>query len=155
MNRHQRMGSIFWLIIGIYVAIASYRLGLGRLHKPGPGFIFFLTSLILMILSIADLIVNFIKKPEIDKEKKEESIWRSLRWDKVLLVLGGLVVYVIFFNIIGFYLSTFLVMIFLFKAVEPTRWWIALASSLITLLFTYAIFDVWLQVPFPQGILGF
>jgi len=155
MNRHQRMGSIFWLIIGIYVVIAAYRLGLGRLYKPGPGFIFFLAGVLLTILSSIDLLGDFIRKPEMDKDKEGVSIWRGFRWHKVLLVLAGLIVYVILFNTLGFFLSTFLLMFFLFKAVEPTKWWIAIASSLITALISYALFKVWLKVPFPMGILEF
>jgi len=154
MTRHQRLGSIFWLVVGIYVAIASYQLGLGRLHKPGPGFIFFLSSLILIILGIIDLVGN-LKRPKIEKEKKAEPIWRGFRWHKVLLVLGGIVAYIYFLNLLGFLLSTFLLMVFLYKAVEPTRWWVAILSSLITTVVSYGIFRVWLQVPFPPGILEF
>ncbi len=154
MSGHQRMGSIFWLIIGIYVAVASYRLGLGRLYKPGPGFMFFLSSLFLVILSTIDLVGNF-RRPQIEKERKVESIWRGLRWHKVLVVLGSLVAYVYFLNALGFFLSTFFLMVFLYKAVDPTKWWVAVASSLITTLIAYAIFKVWLQVPFPAGILEF
>ena len=155
MNGHQRMGSIFWLIIGIYITIAAYRLGLGHLYKPGPGFIFFLAGLFLTFLSILDLLVNFVRKPEMDKNKEGVSIWRGFRWHKVLLVLGGLVVYVYLFNILGFFLCTFLLMFFLFKAVEPTKWWVAIASSLMTTLIAYALFKVWLKVPFPMGFLEF
>ena len=155
MNNHQRMASIFWLIIGICVAIAACRLGLGRLHKPGPGFIFFITGLLLTLLSIIDLTGGFVKKQIQDKGKKEEWIWKGFRWEKVLLVLGGLVAYVYFFDKLGFLLSTFLLMVFLFKGVEPTRWWVAIGSSLVTTLISYGIFRVWLRVPFPPGIFDF
>jgi len=149
------MASIFWLFIGILVAVVSYRLGLGRLHKPGPGFIFFLSSLFLVALSMIDLAANFIGKPQTDREKNAASLWRGLRWHKVLLVLGGLVTYVYFLSVIGFPLSTLLLMVFLYKAVDPTKWWVAVVSSLITTLVSYGIFKVWLQVPFPAGSLDF
>ena len=38
-----RIGSLFWMALGIYVAIHAYQLGIGRLRQPGPGFLFFLT----------------------------------------------------------------------------------------------------------------
>ena len=156
MNDHRRMASIFWIVVGVYISIAAYRLGLGRLHKPGPGFIFLISGLFLTILSIVDLAKNFIKSPKADnKEKEAESIWRGFRWHKVLLVLGGMVIYIYFLNMLGFLLSTFLLMFFLYKAVEPTRWWVAILSSLITTLVSYGLFKVWLRVPFPSGILEF
>jgi len=59
------------------------------------------------------------------------------------------------FNVLGFYLSSFLLMVLLLKAVKPTRWWIAIMSGVIAVLISYALFKVWLDVPFPGGILGF
>lgn len=152
MKIHQRTGSIFWFIIGGYVTIYAYLLGLGRFRHPGPGFIFLFAGLLLLILSGIDLAGSFIVKPKADK--KEHSIWSGLQWQKVLLVLGFLAAYVYFLNITGFLLSTFLLMVFLFKGVEPTNWWIAAVSSLITILISYLVFKVWLSVPLPTGFLG-
>jgi len=152
---HHRVGSIFWLIFGIYTAISAYQLGLGSFRQPGPGFIFFLASLLLIILSAIDLGGTFIGKLKTDKDKKDEPLWLGVRWQKVLLVLIGMLIYIFIFNFLGFLFSTFLLMVFLFKAVEPTRWWISILSSLITILITYSIFNLWLKVPFPTGVLGF
>jgi putative tricarboxylic transport membrane protein len=149
---HHQIGSIFWLVVGAFVIIHANQLGLGRLRNPGPGFIFFLSALILVSLAAIDLVVTFFGKAK--KEDAKEPIWGP-RWKKVLLVLGALSVYIYLFNFLGFLLSTFLLLVFLFKAVEPTKWWIAIASSLVTILISYCLFNRWLMVPFPSGILGF
>lgn len=151
---HYRVGCISWAMVGVYVAIHSYQLGLGHLNHPGPGFIFFLAALLLTILAAVDLAGTFIGKTKTEKDKMCTPIWSGFRWQKVLLVLGGLSAYVYFFNFVGFFLSTFLLMVFLYKGIEPTKWWIAIGSSLITILLAYAIFN-WLEVPFPKGFLGF
>jgi hypothetical protein len=150
-----RVSSIFWLLIGVYIAFHAYQLGLGRFRTPGPGLIFFLAALFLIILSAIDLAKNFIGKSQKGKDTKDHPAWVELRWQKVLLVLGGLSAYVYFFNIAGFIFSTFLLMIFLFKGVEPTKWWVAIVSSLITTFFSYCIFEIWLEVPVRKGFLGF
>ena len=155
MEAHYRIGSLFWLIIGVYTVISAYRLGLGRFREPGPGFIFFLAALLLIFLSTIDLGMNLIGKSKTGKDKKDEPIWSGVRWQKVLLVLAGLSLYTYVLNFLGFLLSTFLLMIFLFKLVEPTRWWISILASFITILFSHGIFQLWLKVPFPSGILGF
>jgi len=152
---HHRTGSIFWIVIGVYVSIGAYRLGLGNFHQPGPGFIFFLAALFLTILSAIDLGSSFIGKPKVAVDKKEKPIWVGVRWQKVLLVLAGLSLYTYLFNYLGFLTATFLLMVFLFKAVEPTKWWISIVGSLTTILISYGIFELWLKVPFPQGFLGF
>jgi putative tricarboxylic transport membrane protein len=157
MKTQSRCTSIFWTLIGIYVAIHAYWLGLGHLHSPGPGFIFFLAAVLLIVLSVADLLITFTGtgNAAIGGEKRETPVWSGVHWQKILLVLIAVSAYVYLLNRAGFLLSTFLLMLFLFKAVEPTRWWIAILSSIVTTTLSYAIFNRWLGVPFPGGILGF
>ena len=137
------------------MTIHALRLGLGSFRRPGPGLIFFLLGLLLVVLSVIDLAPVFIEKPQKYKDSGERVIWAGLRWERVLLVIGGLSAYAFLFDIAGFILSTFLLMVFLFKAVEATKWWIAIVSSLITVVFSYFIFKVWLEVQLPVGFLRF
>jgi putative tricarboxylic transport membrane protein len=153
MKVHQRIGSIFWLIIGMYTAIKGYLLGLGNLRHPGPGFIFFVAALFLIILSLIDIGTS---SRQVDKERDtKQHLWTGLRWKKVLMVTGILLAYIYSFDLLGFFLSTFFLMVLLFKGVEFTKWWVAILSSLITISISYGIFNVWLKVPFPTGMLGF
>lgn len=155
MTNHQRAASVFWFFVGVATLINAYFLGLGHWHRPGPGFIFFLAALVLTALSILDLANNFFWKTRGNSEEKEERIWANVRWIKILLVLAALVGYAYFLNFLGFPLATFLLMVFLFKAVEPTKWPVAIASSLITIFCCYFLFQVWLKVPLPSGFWGF
>ncbi len=142
-----------WLVVGSYVAIHAYGMGLGRLHSPGPGFIFFLAALLLVALSIVDMAGALARRSSSDKG--ETHVWSGVRWRKILVLLGGVAAYVYLFSLLGFVTSTFLLMLLLFKGIEPTRWWAALASAFVTTVFSYLIFKVWLGVPFPTGIPGF
>ncbi len=155
MRTKDLIGSLLWLLAGCYVAIHSYRMGLGRLHQPGPGFIFFLAALLLMILSIVAVAKAIWQKPDAETGKGAPQVWSGVRWKKILLVLGAAAAYVCIFNTLGFVTSTFLLMVLLFKGVEPTRWQIAILNSIVTTLFSYLIFKLWLGVPFPEGILGY
>lgn len=154
MNVHQQIGNIFLFIIGMYTAIKGYLLGLGNLRHPGPGFIFFVAALLLIILSAIDIIGTSFRKVDKDRDRKQ-NLWTGLRWKKVLMVTGILLAYIYSFDFLGFFFSTFFLMVLLFKGVEFTKWWIAILSSLITISISYGIFNVWLKVPFPTGVLGF
>jgi hypothetical protein len=125
---------------------------LGKLNEPGPGFIFFLAGSILSILSAINLLGTFFKKAK--ENEILGRLWLGLKWQKAFLVLIGLCAYVSFFNFLGFFLSTFLLLIFLFKIVEPVKWWIAVLTALITVSISYALFNLWLKVPFPKGFMG-
>lgn len=157
MERPYQLASFFWLGFGIYVAFSAYRLGLGKLRQPGPGFIFFLAAGLLILLSLIDLggILSGRERGGRTAAHREEPLWSGVKWPKVLLVLAGLSAYVLGFSRLGFLPSTFLLMIFLLQAVEPTKWWVSLLGSLLTLLISYGIFGLWLKVPFPPGILEF
>ncbi len=147
-----RLSSTFLLLIGLYVCLHAYTLGLGKFHEPGPGFIFFLAGALLSMLSAIGLFITFFAKA---KEKEPlKKLWSGLRWTKIIIVLGGLCAWIFFFNLFGFFLSTFLLLIFLFRAVEPIKWWIAILTAFITILISYAVFDLWLNVPFPKGFIG-
>jgi hypothetical protein len=153
MKLHYRVGSIFWLLIGLYVAIVAYKLGVGTFNQPGRGFIFFLAALLLMIFSAIDLARIFIGKRKNDQE--ENPLWSDSRWQRVLLTIGGLSSYIYLLRWLGFSLSTFLLMFFLLKAMESKKWGTAILFSLLVTAASYSFFKLWLKVPFPPGILGF
>jgi putative tricarboxylic transport membrane protein len=148
-----RVGILFWLAFGVYVSIHAYYLGIGNLRHPGSGLVFFLCGLFVVILSVIDLGRSFLKQPE--REDERESLWKGLRWKKIILVTGILAVYTFFLETLGFVLSAFLLMIVLFRAVEPIRWWITITSSLVCVSVSYVLFKTLLGVEFPAGFLGF
>ena len=144
--------SIFWLLMGCYVCLHASTLGIGKVHDPGPGFIFLLAGGLLTILSVVHLLRTVFAK---SKEKETlRQLWTGLKWQKVVLVLIALSAWIYFFDLFGFSLSTLLLLAFLFRVVEPTRWWVAILTALITVFISYAFFNLWLKVPFPEGFIG-
>ena len=150
---HYYIGSILMILVGIYVATGAIRLGVGSVSKPGAGFIFLWLAIILAALAVIDLVTTVIANNK--KNTIRKPLWKGFRWGKVILVLAGVGVYAIVLDILGFILSTFLVLFFLFKVVEPVKWRDAIIGSLLTIAVVYAVFGIWLKVPFPSGILGY
>jgi hypothetical protein len=66
--------------------------------------------------------------------------------------VGALLVYNFIFVYLGFILSTILLLLFLFKAIEPQKWSVAVAGALIASLAAYVLFARWLDVQLPVGI---
>jgi hypothetical protein len=67
------------------------------------------------------------------------------------MVSALLFVYVFFWDVIGFPASTFLLLLFLFRCVEPLRWRTVFVASGLTLAFTYILFSVLLGARLPAG----
>ena len=56
---------------------------------------------------------------------------------------------------VGFLISTFLLLIFLFRAGGFRKWTPTVAIAFVTLSLSYLFFSSWLNIRFPKGFLGF
>jgi putative tricarboxylic transport membrane protein len=153
MKKFNVISAIAWLIISVLIFIESLALDLGTFNFPGPGFFPFLTSVSMAFLS-GLLLWSSVRQ----RRGKEDNtvVWaKDIDWRKIILTLLSLFVYVFFLEKLGYILTTFLLMVFLFKIIEPQKWSVAILSSSLAVLATYIIFSGWLQAQFPKGWLGF
>jgi putative tricarboxylic transport membrane protein len=153
MKRFDIITSIAWLIISILILVESLDLELGTLNFPGPGLFPFLTSIAMALLS-GLLLWSSVTKGMVNNDRIE--VWgKDINWRKIILTLLSLFIYVFLLSKLGYLLATFLLLIFLFKIIEPQKWSVAILSSSLAVLVTYVIFNWWLQAQFPEGLLGF
>jgi putative tricarboxylic transport membrane protein len=145
------LSSLFWLAAGFGVCYGGYDLELGTLRDPGSGFMFFWVGVIMVGLSLAVLVKAVRMKPD---QKGVGLLRGEVRWAKILSVLAALVLYAYVFTYLGFILSTVLLLLFLFKAVEPQKWSWAVLGAVISTLTAYGVFQLWLGTQLPRGFLG-
>jgi putative tricarboxylic transport membrane protein len=145
------LSSLFWLAVGSGVCYGGYDLELGTLRDPGSGFMFFWVGIIMIGLSLAVLVKAVRMKPD---QKGAGLLRGEVRWAKILSVLAVLVLYAYVFPHLGFILSTVLLLLFLFKAVEPQKWSWAVLGAVISTLTAYGVFQLWLGTQLPRGFLG-
>jgi uncharacterized BrkB/YihY/UPF0761 family membrane protein len=69
--------------------------------------------------------------------------------------MGALVLYTILLKTLGFLLTTFLLVLYLFRVIEPLSWKKVFAGAFLTACGAYLVFDLWLQAQLPKGIFGF
>jgi Tripartite tricarboxylate transporter TctB family len=136
-----------WMVLALAVAAESGRLGFGTFGRPGPGFLPFLAAICLAALAGAGLIQTVLKKPGVEAG----SGFRTADILRIGLVTAVLFAYVVLWDVIGFLSSTFLLLLFLFRCVEPLRWRTVFAASGLTLAFTYILFSVLLGARLPAG----
>jgi hypothetical protein len=147
MKPYDRGSSLFWLCYSIFILIESLRLGIGKLHAPGMGFMAFGSSGLLGILSFA----LFVQSLSTKKEDRTQPIFAGTLWKKALMVLIALLIYSRLLPVAGYLISTFLLMSFLFWIVERQKVWLVLILSFLTTLMTYYVFSKWLNCQFPDG----
>jgi putative tricarboxylic transport membrane protein len=153
MGKADRISGLFWLLFSLFVSYESYRLGLGSVYQPGPGFLFFWTGIVVALLAIAVIVRSFALKAA-DEEKKEDATGKRYG-TKVVLVLVALFLYALLMEWLGFLIVTLLLFVFLLGIIEKKRWWFAIAVSLAVTIAAYLLFEVGLQSQLPKGLLGF
>lgn len=151
MKVYDQTSSLFWLLVSISVFVESIRLGIGTLQNPGRGFLTFGASGILGILSLILFLRASLRKEEI----KAAHFFAGPLWKRVLLVLIVLVVYSRFMPVLGYLISTFLLMIVLFWILERGKVVFVFISSILATIVTYFVFSKWLNCQFPDGLFGF
>jgi len=150
MPNLDKISSLFWLAAGIGVMFLSIRYDFGTFLSPGAGFITFFAGLFLSLFSII-LFISSRKSNEPPKGLRE--LWAGKDWIKVGYVVGLLLTYTLFLKSLGFLISTFLLLLFLFKAKGAYTWLKVTLLSLFITTGAFLIFQIWLKVQLPKGIL--
>ena len=145
------ISSLFWAAMGIGICCGGYDLGLGSLNDPGGGFMFFWVGVIMFGLSCS-IFIRAAKEKAVVGEVT--SVWAGISLTKIAAVLVALFIYAYLLTPLGFIPTTILLLIFLFKAVEPQRWSWAIIGAVISTLVAYSVFQLWLQCQLPPGLLG-
>ncbi len=136
-----------WILFACAVGMESWRLGFGGFVRPGPGFVPFLAATTLGALSLIALVKALLTGPE----KGDGKGFRGADLLKIFIAMLFLFVGVLLWNVIGFIPATFLLLLFLFRCVEPLGWRRVVVASALTLAFTHILFVVLLGVRLPQG----
>lgn len=132
-------------------ALWSLKYGFGSLSEPGVGFITFFAGAILALLALLLFLNTFRER---GKAAGLKELWAGLDVRKVLYVLALLVVYTVSLRRAGFLLSTFILLVLLFRVKGTYGIWTTLCISFFVTAASYLVFQVWLQVQLPGGILG-
>jgi putative tricarboxylic transport membrane protein len=152
MGKADRISGSFWFIFSVFISYESYKLGLGALRHPGPGFFFFWTGIVTAILSLIVILRSLKKRPG---EEASPSIFGKWNRSKLALVLVFLFLYALLMEWLGFLIVTLLLFIFLLGVIEKKGWPFAVLVSLIVTALSYLIFEMALQSQLPKGLLEF
>ena len=152
MKKADQWSGIALSILSAGMISAALRLPYGNLHNPGPGFFPLWLGVILGGMSIA-FFVQTTRGKESERTLKE-ILEEDVRWGKVLLVLGALIIYGFLMDTIGFLIVTFLLMIVLLRFIEPQPWKVVIGWALAGSVGSYLIFEVWMKLRLPKGFLG-
>ncbi len=150
MRNPDQWSSLFWFLAGLGITLGSLKYGFGTLQAPGAGFITFFAGAVLSLLSVA-LFLSSLKSERV--RKGVGVLWEGLEVHKVIFVLILLVAYTLILKHLGFLISTFGLLCLLFRVKATYHLMKVILMSLLITSGAYLLFQVWLKVQLPRGIL--
>lgn len=137
-------------LLGVYIAYEGHGLGLGSLREPGSGFILFGVGAVLAVIAAAIM----LSAPFAPAEPVPGAPFALVRWRKIAIALLTLTAYASALEPVGFIPATALMLLVLFRAVDPLPWAAAIGAAVGTTAVVYVVFGLGLGTQFPMGLLG-
>jgi len=135
------------LVLGVAISVISWGYGFGSLNLPGPGLYPFFIGVAIAVFSLFILIAELrsgTSKPPLDQAGARTLALMTLTFCFWILAMP----------VLGYVVVTLLATYAFCKIMKLEGWRKPLAVSAGTALFIYALFDVWLYVDLPRGLLG-
>jgi putative tricarboxylic transport membrane protein len=146
------VGVVIFLFGGVTVLL-SLRMPIGTFRMAGTGLFPLCLGILLMMLSGMFILKSFFQGKE-GQVKKGSSIESPGSPIQLILFLGTMVLVTLFFNQLGYPLSSFLLMVALLRILGIKRWTFNIILSFVTALGSYLLFVQWLNIPMPKGWIG-
>lgn len=142
----------FWIAVGIFLCILALKYNLGSFREPGPGFVVFMSGLLISITGLVMIISKAFFESKFQTRPEVTSTFQVVQWQRLIYTIGLLFGYTLFLNTLGYVLATFLFMWCMSYDRKKKNWPSSVLFSLITVIISYLMFEVWLRCQLPQGI---
>jgi len=134
------------LVLGLAISVISWGYGFGSLRQPGPGLYPFFIGAAIAVFSLF-ILVSVLRsgagEPVLDKEGARTLALMTLTF----------CLWIVAMPLLGYVVVSLLATYAFCKIMKLEGWRKPLAVSAGTALFIYALFDYWLYIDLPRGIL--
>ncbi len=153
MKRDEAIVGIVIFLFGLITTFLSLKMPIGTFRMAGSGMFPLLLGILLMILSgiFVSKIFFRSKAAEVRKESSPESSESPIQ---LILFFGTMVLATLFFNRLGYPLTSFLLVSGLLRILGIKRWGLNILVSVVTAVGSYFLFVKWLSIPMPKGWIG-
>jgi hypothetical protein len=153
VNRNDALGGVLILLFGVLTVYLSLKMPLGTFRAAGPGLFPLCLGLLLVVLSSIFTLVTVTRLRRVRRRdgKSPEGVGSAkpvIGCVAVIAFAAG------FLEHLGYAPTAFIVVMALLQILGGRYWRRNLLISLTASAVSHFLFVQWLQIPFPQGVLG-
>jgi putative tricarboxylic transport membrane protein len=158
-TRKEIASNLAVILFGAVFLSYTTRYPLDTWESPGPAVFPLILGAVLTILGAGQLVRALWESTRKDRDRHRgggfgmKSLLRNSGEGKALRMIAVFILYLLMMQWIGFFVSTFLFGAITSRLTETRGWGGPIALSAGTTLFCYLLFEVWLKLSFPRGIL--
>lgn len=153
MSLYEQLYNLVWVAVGIWICLQSTGLKVWGPVGPGAGFIPFVAALFIIVCGILLLLLEFSKGAA--KDSKDKFWEHPQAWKRIICILSGFFAMALLMPILGFFLTSFIIMVFLVRVVEHQKLIKVMILSFICCFSLYVFFNYILDIRLPKGPLRF
>lgn len=136
-----RFVAVFFLLFSGGFLLMARDLSFGTIGAPKAGFLPALGGICAVLVATIVVVAEWVNK------QPDEA--QPVGWRKLLLLVIGLLLFVVFLENVGYFAATFIIMLYLLKVTETEGWVLPLLLSACVSTACYLIFALYLGVTFP------
>lgn len=149
---NDQLSSGLGVVLGLLIVIHSFSYQIGTFASPNTGFFPLLEGLVIILLSFIGLIAATLRER---KGARWQPLFKGKRWERPLVILLSLFAYAFVVRYLGFTITTFIFLCFVFRIVERIGWTVVILASATIALVSYFVFVMLLHAQLPKGVIGF
>jgi putative tricarboxylic transport membrane protein len=159
--RKEIVGSFVFILFGVGFLLYGLKYPLDQWANPGPGVFPLIVGVTLVILAAWQLLHSLWKpNPSAGRDKGGEAVTSAREYlqrnkgeTRAVLMIAAFVLYLLMVQWVGFFVSNFLFVVIASRLMKEKDWRGPIALSVGINLFCYVMFEMWLKLSFPRGIL--
>ena len=161
VRKKKLLSGLVVMLFGVGFLLYDLKYPLDTWGNPGPAVFPLMAGAVLVILAFCELARDLLNRGSAsDGEEgraQHVSLSKAFRTGKgetkVLVMIAAFVIYILMIKWIGFFVSNFFFVIIASRLIGARDWRGPVALSVGINLFCYVLFDVWLKLSFPRGIM--
>jgi len=153
MNRSDACGGVLIFLFGALTVYLSLKMPIGTFRAAGPGLFPLCLGLLLVVLSAAFTLAVVLRLRRAERREGEAS-GGSGSAKPVLGFMAAIAFAAGLLEHIGYAPTAFIVVMALLQILGGRYWRRNLFISIAASAISHFLFVKWLQIPFPQGVLG-